>query len=649
MCRLFALVVLLVWPLNSVAQELLRADPPDWVSEAEIPEAAPALLAASRDGVFYPLVDTQIAWDGQTRLSHFRMTTMVTDRAGLERAATVSSDFDPSFETLTLTRLDVVRDGTVISYRDKLESEVFRRETQLEGGIIDGTLTAHLQVPDLRVGDVVDVAFLTAREPLVEGATRAAQISLEYGVPVGVTRHVVLWPRDWPLHIGTLPDRVIHDSAEANGVIRHEWRREGHIPPPDEEQTPVEALRDAILRYGAWADWAPLAAALSPYYLADYPLPPTWEAKVEAIRAAHKDDLSRATEVLRLVQDEIRYVGIEVGAGGYFARPPTTVAMQGFGDCKDKALLLRVLLARLGIASYPALADLDEGYGLNALQPALFAFDHMILRIDIGGRSYWVDPTGSHEGGRLDVAEPPGYGYALPLTGPGQRALQQIDVTGAPGWQSRTTERYTFTPLGVFLRVKSEFLGSYANRRRYRWATEPHDEIGRGFLNFYALKYPGIRETVPVTQGDDREANVVTVEENYFLPSPALFENGLREDFLFEAEDFGDYYPDRQFGKRETPLTAGGPKSHHHTVEVTGAPIDFRAPDGERIANPAFVYTFNGDAAGSGKLKLEWTFKTRGRVIPPEAVAGVVADARRIGRTIGFSWDLTPDPDLAAD
>ncbi|MGB3313714.1 MAG: DUF3857 domain-containing protein [Albidovulum sp.] len=219
-------------------------------------------------------MDTQIAWEGETKLSYFRLVTEVTDRAGLERAATVSSDFDPAFETLTLIRLDVHRDGRTMSYRDDLTSEVFRRETRLEAGIIDGTLTAHLQVPDLRVGDIVDMAFLHRSDPVLDGGNRAGGSRLEFSVPVGLTRHVAHWPADWPFQAGVLPGRVDHSALSMGATVRHEWRRAGHVPPPDEEMTPVEAERDAILRYGAWSDWTPLSQVLSPYYLADYALPP---------------------------------------------------------------------------------------------------------------------------------------------------------------------------------------------------------------------------------------------------------------------------------------------------------------------------------------------------------------------------------------
>ncbi|MGB7263523.1 MAG: DUF3857 domain-containing protein [Albidovulum sp.] len=633
-------VIFLSFP--AMAQDLLRANAPDWVDVIDLAEPDAASIAASSDGVYYALVDTQVAWDAEQRLTHYRLVTQVIDRAGLERAASISRNFDPVFETLTLTRLQVLRDGQAISFRDDLASEIFRRETRLDAGIIDGTLTAHLQIPDLRVGDIVDYAFLTTSKPVLPEATRAGGAWMEYGVPVALTRHVAHWPSDWPLHVGSLPKRVSHETQPRDGVIRHEWRRAGHIPPPEEEKTPVEDDRRAVLQYGAWAVWSPLVAALAPHYLADYPLPPDWLAKVDAIRSSYSTDLERASAALRLVQDEIRYVGIEVGAGGFFARAPMVVTAQGFGDCKDKALLLRVLLSALEVTSYPGLADLDEGYALANVVPSLSAFDHMIVRIDIGDQSYWVDPTGSHEGGRLDLAEPPDYGWALPLTGAAQTGLERMDVSAAPGWNSHVTERYSFSLVGVSLAVSSEFRGGFANSKRYSWATDPHKELSRSYFDFYARRYPGLREVTPLSLTDDRDANLIRTEERYFLPAPALFENDLREGFVFSADNYGRMFPGYQSGPRLTPLFVGGRTLSIHTIEVLGASIRFR-PDGPvKIKNAAFDYAYSGRAPRTGKMTLNWRFETLDRTVPANTVESVIRDAKRMDDSTWFTWDLTP-------
>lgn len=642
---LFALLICLARPVD--AADVARETEPAWVDPSGIPAASADLIGASTDGLLHLLVEDQFAWQGETRLHYARRAVMVLERAGLEQAAVVDWDFAPAFDSLALTRLEVLRDGRTIDLRDAVMPEMLRRETRLEAGIIDGSLTAHYVLPDLRVGDVVDYSFVVSETPVLPGATFAGALPLEFGAPVGLARAVINWPEGRALQLGPVPDRVRHEEHPAAGpdgaVMRHDWRREGHLPTFIEPLTPVEDNPDAIVRYGAEAGWQGLVDALAPFYTAGYDLPPEWQDRVAAIARDHADPVARATAALRLVQDEIRYVGLEVGAGGIFARPPAVVVAQGFGDCKDKSLLLKTVLARLGIAADVALTDLDEGYALPQSLPWIGAFDHMILRAEIGGRTYWMDPTATHEGGTIDHAVTPDYGFALPVAGAAPARLEPIHPTEATAWRTDTRENYRFGMLGVRLTVTTTFDGQAANAQRYRFATEPMESIGRGLTEYYSERYPGIQALGPVGVADDIDLNRFVTTERYFLPVSAMFDNDLWANFEVGAEDFGSYFPVATAAARARSLTLGGAKSHHHTVEVENAPVSFDAPAPATISNRAFAYRFTGSVGRPGSLRLEWDFRTGDRVIPAGDVAQVLRDARRVGDTAALVWNIDPD------
>jgi hypothetical protein len=131
----------------------------------------------------------------------------------------------------------------------------------------------------------------------------------------------------------------------------------------------------------------------------------------------------------------------------------------------------------------------------------------------------------------------------------------------------------------------------------------------------------------------------------YFLPAPSLFENGLREDFGFGAEDFADNLPDAQVGPRVAPMFAGSPASYSHTVTITNAPISFTPPEGVSRENEAFSFFFEGWETGDGGMTLQWTFNRNKPVIRPEDVTGVLADADLVEETSWFTWDLRPEVD----
>jgi transglutaminase-like putative cysteine protease len=641
--RLFALLVALFAALPARAQTLTPAADPAWADIAPIPTGTPALRAEVEGGQFFLLSDHQMRWQGEVKQSWNRVVAEVTDRAGLEELATIQIDFDPTNETASLTRLLIHRGDQVIDLKDKVTPQVYRRETQLDEGIIDGTLTAVVQVPDLRVGDVLDQATLLETKPLIEAGEHAGSSWLEWSTPVVLSRTLLTWPKDQPLEIGTLPDRVTHSVTDlGDGTLRHEWRRENHIPPIAEEAVPDEVIEDALLRFSDTRDWTPLVQALLPHYSRDYPLPPDWEARVDRIAEENPAPAARAYAALHLVQDELRYVSLSVGAGGYLARPPLEVIAAGFGDCKDKALLLHVILTRLGIPSSVALTDLDAGYGLPDELPMLGAFDHMILRATLDGRTVWMDATGSHEGGGLGTAVQPDYGYALPLID-GPAALERMEVTPEGAWAQEVHEDYDFSYLGLFLTVETLNLTGAADQARARWATTPASQIGRDYLDFYQNRYPGMTEMKPPQMTDDRAANRVTVVEHYFLPTTALDQNGLRQDFVFASTGLTDRFPDAQTAPRRLPMAVGGPWSFTHHVTVKDAPIDFTPPDDVTLSNPAFDFGLTGHASDGGGMDLTWTYVPKTHAVPADQVSGVLTDARTVEDATWFSWDLTPD------
>jgi Domain of Unknown Function with PDB structure (DUF3857) len=640
---LFLAIALCLSALPLFAQTLAIAEDPPWVDIAPIPEGTPALRAEVEGGQFFLLSDHQLTWDGDTKQSWKRIVAEVTDRAGLEELATIQLDFDPSHETASLTRLIIHRGDQVIDLKPTAQPQVYRRETRLDEGIIDGTLTAVVQVPDLRVGDVLEQATLLETQPMIGGAERSGASWLEWSTPVVLSRTLLTWPADMPLEVATLPDRVSHDATDlGNGLVRHEWRRENHIPPVEEEAVPDAVIEDALLRFSDTRDWTPLTTALAPHYTADYPLPPDWEARVDQIARDHPTPEARAYAALRLVQDDLRYVSLSVGAGGYFARAPVEVITSGFGDCKDKSLLLRVLLDRLGVEAAVALTDLDQGHGLLDELPTPWVFDHMILRATLDGRAVWMDPTGSHEGGGLGTAAQPDYGYALPVTD-GSAALERMEVTPDGTWAQEVHEDYRFAFMGVFLNVTTVNRTGAADSARARWAATPVSQIAREYLDYYIDRYPGLTEAKPPKITDDRIANRVTVEESYFLPFTALDQNGLRQDFVFAVPGLMDRYPYPDARPRRMPLAVGGPWSLVHRVTVKDAPIDFIPPEDVAISNPAFDFSLKGREGESGAMELTWTYTPKVNAVPAEDAARVLTDAEAAHDATWWTWDLTAE------
>lgn len=83
----------------------------------------------------------------------------------------------------------------------------------------------------------------------------------------------------------------------------------------------------------------------------------------------------------RWVTQDIRYVAVELGIGGYQPRPAAEVLRSGFGDCKDKTTLFIALLEGLGVRAYPVLLYAGSYRQGGEPPPALEAFNHAIAAV----------------------------------------------------------------------------------------------------------------------------------------------------------------------------------------------------------------------------------------------------------------------------
>ncbi len=646
MLRLVASAVVAVVATMANAGEFLRADAPDWVERLDLPTADPAQLPLAADGVYYLLIDRQVAWQGDNQLIHARHAMQVLNRSGLEYTATVLREFDPAFDTMTLTDLDVIRDGKRINLRDTVSPRVFQRETDLESGIIDGTHTMHIDMPDIRVGDIVDIGVLWDQAPRVPGGSFADSYQLGYGVPMQQFRMRVDWPSERAIQLRENLMGIRARVEDRGAVRRYVWEQKAPQVFEREDNTPREYSPYPEVAYSAYADWAEVASGMAEYYNADYPLSPAWEARVAQMMQDNPTAEGRIIAALRAVQEDIRYVGIEIGAGGYYARTPQSVAQNGFGDCKDKSLLLKTVLGRMGIAADVALANLDNGHDIDQRLPGPQHFNHMIAGAHLNGRTYWMDPTGSYEGGTLEVATEPDYGFVLPLV-PNDAQLTRITPAPVTGFDTAVTERFNFSWLGLFLNVETEYLGDSANWMRAKWAREPARDIQKGYLEYYASRYPGMRVRAPMTLADDAELNRIILSEHYFLPPNALRQEELYSDFPFVSENHVRNFPKVLIGPRVAPLAVDHSVRRSHAVEVRNAPINFNPPEDVTLDNPAFKYRFSGKATDEGQMTMQWSYESRARSVPPEAVKQVLRDVRKAEDQRYWTWDLNPDEETS--
>ena len=97
-------------------------------------------------------------------------------------------------------------------------------------------------------------------------------------------------------------------------------------------------------------------------------------------KANAKTDLDKVKVLHHWVAQNIRYLGIYVGAGGYVPHDAQSILDNRYGDCKDHVVILEAMLAAVGIDSTPALINAGTAFLLPQL-PTPGVFDHVITYI----------------------------------------------------------------------------------------------------------------------------------------------------------------------------------------------------------------------------------------------------------------------------
>jgi hypothetical protein len=347
----------------------------------------------------------------------------------------ISLAWMPSAGPATVHFVRIIRDGKVIDVLAQQKFKILERASGLEQSILDGALTASLQVPGLQVGDEVEFGGTIVRRTPAFGNHAAGIAQLPYvGLP-GLYRYRLSWPRDRQLTWKATRDLPQATVTENGGVKSLLFQLDDPSSVPDVEKAPPRFNWRRAVEFSDYANWRELsktawllfdnASRLS----SDSPL----RTEAARIAAASSDPVERAQMALRLVQDQIRYVYVGLDGGNYVPASADDTWKRRFGDCKAKTAVLISLLDQLGISARAALVSSKGGDGTDERLPSPVHFDHVLVRANIGGQSYWLD--GTRLGDRhLDLLPEPLFKWALPLTREGS------DLVSVPPSPSRVPQ-----------------------------------------------------------------------------------------------------------------------------------------------------------------------------------------------------------------
>ncbi|GGB17338.1 DUF3857 domain-containing protein [Puia dinghuensis] len=595
------------------------------------------------DGYYYQLFDLQTNLPLKTRYTHYIID--ITNESGVQNASEVSVTFAPEFQQVVFHRISVIRDGAVLNQLDPSRIKIVQEEKEAGQFEYNGLKRAFLTLKDIRTGDHIDVAYSVVGFNPVFQNKYSDDFSFSCSTAVSNYYRTILTTTDRPLHILPFNNAPQPTQQHLGNMLIYTWDNPGLESGEsglDEPSWYAKAPTVYATEYKDWAEVIDWGLKTFNYY--HFPLPPGLQQKITVWRAQAKGDKDLFANIAnRFVQNEIRYLGLEIGVNTHQPHAPGGVFTQRFGDCKDKALLLTTILQQEGIPAFVALVSTETRRELANIAPSPGDFDHAIVAIRRSKGVYtYIDPTNSGQRGELADLFIPAYGYALVLE-EGATGLQPV-TPGHINDYTITEQLDTKYYDSSQLTVTSIYTGGAADDIRSAFAENSIKSVGDTYRKYYANLFEGIRQTSAVTYSDDSLKNQMTVLEHYCIPQLWSTDKKGKKYFEFTAGILDQAFPDPADIASDAPLALTYPYNVHYTLNIS-LPEDWEFGGGElHVKNDAYEFDFVPIVHGSN-MSLHYLLKTFDDHIPASALRQYKEDYKSISGKISFQLYKTISPE----
>ena len=515
----------LVFAHSSHAQDLSRyvkhAPPEPWVIPS-MPGDAPHDTLETED-VAYLLVDNQYRFTDSQRERYTHFVELLQTPDGVEENSTFKVAFEPDFQRLTLHHLDVIRDGVRYDRLDLTDMQLYREETDRQKLIFNGNLELGYILPDIRPGDILDYAYTrTGKNPAI-GPHAVAFASHQYRPGVAQLNSRLLFAKNMPVKAYGFVQAPDYEEGTWKGYKTYTLNAKNVDGKTVDKNSPDWHLDYPVTQFTTFKDWAEVGAFLAPAYNVSKLNSSAVKAIAADIEASHSSDKTRARAALDYVQREIRYLGIEIGAGGYIPRDPDRVLRRRYGDCKDMTRLLNAILHELDITAMPLLVDFDTRGGLDKSAPRHNRFDHVITLASVDGIDYYLDATKGEQLGDLDNLQQGLFFKGVIIAPKGStRAPGMIDAIpqNLPEYWADYVDTYTLEDGSKDITFKnvSTYYQAEADSMYGNLQNQSQDALLEDFVKFYQDFFPTIESVGDMEVDIDEAASRIRITTHYKIP-----------------------------------------------------------------------------------------------------------------------------------
>lgn len=542
--------------------------------------------------------------------------------------------WNPEHQKLTVNWMRVVKpDGTVISSHPE---QIQDSDVPAEMGtpMYTATKVRRISLSGLEPGTILDFSVTTESDaPMMPGdfqvgwrvttPTYVVRSNLEVDVPEGMHPRIVERNLDFKRVERGEKGRRIYAWRKSN-VAR--LRAEGFVPDSIPQGMTI-SVTPAIT-------WTSIGKWYVPIARDAYAVTPSVEEKMKTVLANAKslDDSIRALH--KWVAQDIRYVAIELGRGGYVPRSAETVVRTGYGDCKDKAMLFLAALKKIGVTGYPVLLNITGAE--NKETPSLAQFNHMIAAVkrangyqfaDLTAGNYALGNLPRSEQGNLAVLVKENDAEEIRLPEASSEAAIETTITGTLGEDGIFTGKYEEVRHGYIdatLRMAFQTMPDSVTRQA----------VGQGLARLY-FDRPETDSLVGFDGKDlSAEARMSTRIKRAKIVSKTgetnLLTNPIRP--MESYERLADAMSEEKDRKLPYDVSEMVPEYRLHTLVVIKLPAGWKAtlPQSVKLDGPVARYSLQFSQTGN-ELRIERALAGLKGTIPASRKSEIVDFLRKLG------------------
>jgi transglutaminase-like putative cysteine protease len=324
--------------------------------------------------------------EGDRTVRERHLLVKIFDDRGIEEYGDLKQRYNSESEEFEILEARVYRPGAGwIEPEDKAISDLSAPEV-FNASMYTQALMKVVSFPGLDRDAVIDYRYrITSKEK----GEYFGDVIFQSTEPIREKTLILDLPRGKKIRydgVNTFKDPEIFEEGDRMTYI---WTFENVEKLVREPFSPVEAYLSPRIFFTWFQTWGDLGRWMWERFEKGIEYPKNVMNQARSLALQDREETLRS--IYLYVMTEIRDVPLTLGSAGYAPNPAGQVLRNGFGDGKDKAVLLISLLRTVGIDAYPCFVN-AQGLTVQKTVPSPAQFDQVLVVAVLDGGFVFLDP-----------------------------------------------------------------------------------------------------------------------------------------------------------------------------------------------------------------------------------------------------------------